>query len=46
MRNQLFLSKLAAVLVAAAVFVSGCYHYMPLHSKMDRPAAKSSWQVT
>ena len=46
MRKSKLLSKLAVVLVAAAVFVSGCYHYMPHHSKMERSVTKSSWQVT
>ena len=46
MRNRMLLSKLATVLVAVTVFVSGCYHYMPPHSQMDRSVTKSSRQVT
>ena len=46
MRNHLFISRLAAILVAAAVFVSGCFHGMPSHSRMDRSVTKPSWQVT
>ena len=46
MRNRMLLSKLATVLIAAAVFVSGCYHYMPPHSQMDRSVTKPSWQVS
>ena len=46
MRNHKFLFRLAAILVAAAVFVSGCYHYMPPHSQMDRSVTKPSRQVS
>ncbi len=46
MRNRMLLSKLATVLIAATVFVSGCYHYMPPHSQMDGAVTKSSRQVT
>ena len=51
MRNRPLLSRLAAVLVAAAFFVSGCYHHLPFHPfhpKMDgsvvmpcRPVSKA-----
>ena len=43
---RLFHTRMAVVLMAAAVFLSGCYHWMSPHSRMDRSAAKSSWQVT
>ena len=46
MRNHRILFRLAAVLVAAAVFVSGCYHYMPSHSQMDRSVTKPSRQLS
>ncbi len=46
MRNHRFLFRLAAILVAAAVFVSGCYHYMPPHSQMDRAVTKPSRQLS
>jgi cytochrome c len=46
MRIRLFHTRMAVVLMAAAVFLSGCYHWMSPHSRMDRSAAKSSWQVT
>ena len=46
MRNHKFLFRLAAILVAAAVFVSGCYQYMPPHSQMDRSVTKPSRQVS
>ncbi len=46
MHNRMLLSKLATVLVAATVFVSGCYYHMPVHSKMDGYVAKQSWQVS
>ncbi len=46
MRNHRILFRLAAVLVAAAVFVSGCYHYMPPHSQMDRSVTKPSRQLS
>ncbi len=58
MRNHLFHTRMAAVLIAAAVFLSGCHHWMsprkwmPSHSRMDRiyrsdrSAAKSSWRVS
>ena len=46
MRKRLLLSRLAAVLAAAAVFVSGCHHYMPPQSQMDRSITESSRQVS
>ena len=46
MRIRLFHTRMAVVLMAAAVFLSGCHHWMPPHSRMDRSAAKPSWQVT
>ena len=46
MRKRLLLSRLAAVLAAAAVIVSGCYHYMPPQSQMDRSVTESSRQVS
>ena len=46
MRKRLLLSRLAAVLAAAAVFVSGCYHYMPPQSQMDRSVTESSRQIS
>ena len=40
MRSTLFLKKLAVVLIAAAVVLSGChYRYQP-HSKMERSATR------
>lgn len=46
MRKPKLLSKLAVVLVAAAVFVSGCYHYMSPHWQMDGAVTKQRWQVS
>ncbi len=46
MRSTIFLSKLAALLVAAAVFVSGCNHFMPRHPKMERSGPGAGSQVT
>ena len=46
MRNHRILFRLAAIFVAAAVFVSGCYQYMPPHSQMDRAVTKPSRQLS
>ena len=46
MRIRLFHTRMAVVLMAAAVFLSGCHHWMPPHSRMDRSVTKPSWQVT
>ena len=46
MRIRLFHTRMAVVLMAAAVFLSGCHHWMSPHSKMDRPVTKPSWQVS
>ncbi len=46
MSRRLFPGRLAVVLAAAALFVSGCYHYMPRHGKMDGSVHKPSRQVS
>ena len=49
MRNHLFHTRMAVILMAAAVFLSGCHHWMSPHSRMDRmdrSVTKPSWQVT
>ena len=58
MRNHTFHTKMAAVLVAAAVFLSGCHHmmsprgWMSHDSRMDRMGrsdrsfAKQGWRVS
>ena len=49
MRNHLFHTRMAVILMAAAVFLSGCHHWMsPLSrmDRMDRSVTKSSWGVT
>ncbi|MDE0076252.1 MAG: hypothetical protein OXO50_01970 [Caldilineaceae bacterium] len=49
MRKHLLLSRFAAVLAAAAIFVSGCYHHVPFHPfhpKMDRSAVMPYRQVS
>ena len=49
MRNHLFHTRMAVILMAAAVFLSGCHHWMSPHSRMDRmdrSVTKSSWGVT
>ena len=40
------LSRLAAVLAAAAIFVSGCYHHLPFHPEMDSPVVMQCRQVS
>ena len=46
MHNRLLLSRLAAVLIAAAVFVSGCDQYMTSNLQRDGAATEQSRQVT
>ena len=46
MHNRLLLSRLAAVLIAAAVFVSGCDQYMTSNLQMDGAVTGQSRQVT
>ena len=46
MRNRLILGRLAAVLAAAAVFVSGCYHHLPFRPQMDGPVITPCRQVS
>ena len=46
MHNRLLLSRLAAVLVAAAVFLSGCDQYMLPSSQMDGAVTTESREVT
>ncbi|MDE0461981.1 MAG: hypothetical protein OXH93_06225 [Caldilineaceae bacterium] len=46
MRKVSILSRLAAGLTAAALFVSGCHYHMPLHAEMDGRVTMASRQVS
>ncbi|MDE0075992.1 MAG: hypothetical protein OXO50_00645 [Caldilineaceae bacterium] len=46
MCKRLILSRLAAVLAAAAFLVSGCYHHLPFHPKMDGSVIMPCRQVS
>ena len=46
MYNLFFLSRLAAVLVAAALFLAGCDQYMLPNAQMDGTVTEQSRQVT
>jgi len=46
MCKRLILSRLTAVLAAAAFLVSGCYHHLPFHPKVDGSLIMTCRQVS